>query len=36
VVWTVSAQRHARTIRRDRDASEGHYIFDPEQHEPLW
>lgn len=36
VVWSVNAQRHARTIRRDRDAGEGGYAFDPDQHEPLW
>ena len=35
-VWTVNAQRHARTIRRDRDANAGVYVFDPDQHEPLW
>lgn len=35
-VWSVAAQREARSIRRDRDANTGNYIFDPEQHEPLW
>lgn len=34
-VWTVAAQRLARTIREDRDASEGGYRFDPDQHEPI-
>ncbi|WP_404365469.1 hypothetical protein [Marinobacter sp.] len=36
VVWSVVAQRLARSIRNDRDASEGDYRFDPDQHEPIW
>lgn len=35
VVWSVTAQRLARNIRTDRDASEGNYQFDPDQHEPI-
>ncbi len=35
VVWSVVAQRLARSIRRDRDASTGNYQFDPDQHEPI-
>lgn len=34
-VWSVTAQRLARTIRRDRDANTGSYQFDPDQHEPI-
>ena len=36
VVWSVVAQRLARSIREDRDANEGNYHFDPDQHEPIW
>ncbi|MDX1801711.1 MAG: hypothetical protein R3303_12325 [Marinobacter sp.] len=35
VVWSVVAQRLARSIRRERDASTGRYPFDPDQHEPF-
>ncbi|WP_166266730.1 hypothetical protein [Marinobacter caseinilyticus] len=35
VVWSVTAQRLARSIRRDRDANAGDYRFDPDQHEPI-
>lgn len=35
VVWSVTAQRLARTIRTDREASEGNYQFDPDQYEPI-
>lgn len=36
VVWSVVAQRLARSIRENRDANEGNYQFDPDQHEPIW
>lgn len=35
VVWSVMAQRCARTIRTDRDASAGTFHFDPDQYEPI-
>ncbi|MCL7943016.1 hypothetical protein [Marinobacter sp. ATCH36] len=35
VVWSVMAQRCARTIRIDRDASAGTFHFDPDQYEPI-
>lgn len=35
VVWSVMAQRLARTIRTDRDASAGSFHFDPDQYEPI-
>lgn len=35
VVWSVVAQRLARTIRTDRDASAGSFHFDPDQYEPI-
>ncbi|MDX1634858.1 MAG: hypothetical protein R3280_09490 [Marinobacter sp.] len=35
VVWSVTAQRLARGIRRDRDTGEGSSPFDPDPHEPL-
>lgn len=35
VVWSVMAQRCARTIRTDRDASVGTFQFDPDQYEPI-
>ena len=34
-VWSVAAQRLARTIRTERDAHTGNYLFDPEQIEPI-
>ncbi|PAV25959.1 hypothetical protein C8D92_10533 [Tamilnaduibacter salinus] len=35
-VWSVQAQREARTIRQERAESAGDYAFDPDQHEPLF
>ncbi len=35
VVWSVPAQRLARTIRTDRTASDGSCLFDPDQYEPI-
>lgn len=35
-VWSVQAQREARTIRKGRSENAGDYAFDPDQHEPLW
>jgi hypothetical protein len=35
-IWAVQAQRLARAIRDGREANTGDYLFDPDQHEPLW
>lgn len=35
-IWAVHAQGLARAIREGRDANAGAYLFDPDQHEPIW
>lgn len=35
-IWTVQAQKVARAIRDRREANAGDYVFDPDQHEPIW
>lgn len=34
-IWTVFAQRLARTIRKENETSQGNYQFDPDQFEPV-
>lgn len=35
VIWSVFAQRLARTIRLESEASQGNYQLDPDQFEPI-